>query len=61
MYQTRRHSGELRQFPTFREAVNDAIDIEVWKISWSVDNDPSCRIRLVRDVKGNRFFTILLI
>lgn len=46
MFQTRRHSGEIREFQTFTEASEDAKDPEVWKISWEIQ--PGVRIRLVR-------------
>lgn len=49
--QTRRESGELRYFKSFKEAWKDAADDEtVWKISFSLPNGE--RVRMVRQQVG---------
>lgn len=60
MYQTRRFSGELREFKTFTEAYRDTEDSEVWKLSWSTQEDHSIRIRLIRDNSRQSFYLEML-
>ncbi len=47
MYQTRRHSGLINQFNSFHDALNDAKDLTVWKISFTLPTGE--RIRLIRE------------
>lgn len=44
--QTRRSDGELRYFESLDDAIEDAKDGEVWKISFDLQNGE--RVRLVR-------------
>lgn len=46
-FQTRRLNGEIRHFPTLAEALKDATDRDVWKVSFSIQTGE--RVRLVRD------------
>lgn len=49
-FQTRRDSGELRYFATLREAMADAADESVWKVSFDAVSGE--RVRLVRHDQG---------
>lgn len=52
-YQTRRWDGEIRQFKTFTEAMKDAEDPEVWKVSFTLPNGE--RFRMVRQMGQTTF------
>lgn len=45
-FQTRRESGEIRHFPTLKQAVEDADDRNVWKLSFSLSTGE--RVRLIK-------------
>ena len=53
MILTRRESGELQFFNTLEEALSDAKDKSVWKISFSFGES---RVRLIRGDDSPRFY-----
>jgi hypothetical protein len=49
-YQTRDEIGELRYFPTLKEAMDYANEHDsVWKVSWALHEGSEFRCRLVFD------------
>lgn len=48
--QTRRNDGEIKTFDTLKEAMEDAKDLEVWKVSFALPTGE--RVRLIRDIHG---------
>lgn len=59
IFQTRRHNGEIREFKSLKEAMKDAEDLQVWKISFNIPFSDQ-RIRLVREGDSDFIFQPVL-